>query len=127
MQLVVEPFEAVYRGIPVAVPRFECWKCRECRDRLLTPEQSKQLSTLVKGQVRSDRAVMSPERIAAIRHRLGLTQGDLEDLLGLGEKVVTRWENGRVVPGKPVDLLLKLLDQEPRLLDKLRELRASER
>jgi hypothetical protein len=40
-------------------------------------------------------------------------------LSGLGEKVVTRWENGRVIQGRAADVALGLLEMEPDLLPRL--------
>ena len=53
---------------------------------------------------------LSPEEIAGIRKRHELKQHDLEYLLGADPKAVTRWETGEVLQTKPVDLLLRLID-----------------
>ena len=70
---------------------------------------------------------MDPERITRLRERLGLTQEQLEDLLGLGRKVVTRWENGKVALGGATECLLLLLERRPELLSDLRSIRGSSR
>ena len=55
-----------------------------------------------------------------IRKNLGLSQTELEELFGLGDKVVTRWENGRVIQGRTADVALRLLEMVPDLLPRLR-------
>jgi len=69
---------------------------------------------------------MTPERIRALRKRLGLTQVDLERLLGHGAKVVTRWEQDKVKPNPGTDMLLALLEKKPELLNDIREIRSKE-
>ncbi len=56
-----------------------------------------------------------------IRKNLGLSQAELEELFGLGEKVVTRWENGRVIQGRTADVALRLLEMDRGMLPKLRK------
>jgi DNA-binding transcriptional regulator YiaG len=67
--------------------------------------------------------ILTPVQIVSIRKRLGLSQSELEGLLGLGSKVVTRWETGRVVPGRVADRMLRILDENPAILDSLRRIR----
>ena len=58
-------------------------------------------------------------RLRTIRKNLGLTQVELEKLLGLGRKVVTRWERG-INPPNPATLrLLFMLERNPGLISKL--------
>ena len=75
----------------------------------------------ITSRVREDAGLLSPERIVEIRKNLGLSQTELEGLFGRGEKVVTRWENGRVVQGRTADVALRLLEMEPGVLPKLRK------
>jgi putative zinc finger/helix-turn-helix YgiT family protein len=74
----------------------------------------------VKRQARAEAGLLTPEEIVAIRQKLGLSQSELERLFGLGSKVVTRWETGRVVQGKTADVALRLLALDPANLRRLR-------
>jgi HTH-type transcriptional regulator / antitoxin MqsA len=114
-------FEARYNQVPVVIENAEMYRCEACGEEFLTAEQSRELSRQIKNQVREDLGLLSPERVLAIRKSLGLSQSELEELFGLGEKVVTRWENGRVIQARTADIALRLLAMEPRLLPKLRE------
>ena len=44
-------------------------------------------------------------------------------LLGLGEKVVTRWERGKVLQTKAADVVLRLMDVFPSVVEYLRTMR----
>jgi putative zinc finger/helix-turn-helix YgiT family protein len=113
-------YEATYNGTPVRVPNTVMCECGACGERFFTPEQSRELSRQMKNRVRKQFGLLSPEEIAQIRHGLALSQEGLEQLFGLGPKVVTRWETGRVVQAKTADIALRLLAIEPRCLERLR-------
>ena len=49
---------------------------------------------------------------------------ELERLFGLTPKVVIRWERGRVLQRKTADALLRLMDQNPDIVDELQEIHA---
>ena len=61
-----------------------------CGERFFTPEQARAVSIATKNQVRQTQGLLSAEAIVEVRHRLGLSQTDLEELFGLGQKVVTQ-------------------------------------
>jgi transcriptional regulator with XRE-family HTH domain len=55
---------------------------------------------------------MSPEEIKTRRNKLGLTQGELAERLGVAVNTVSRWELGTSAPesGPMLDLALKHLE-----------------
>jgi HTH-type transcriptional regulator/antitoxin MqsA len=114
-------FEARYNQVPVAIENAEMYRCESCGEEFFTAEQSRELSRQIKSRVRENLGLLPPERIVEIRKNLGLSQSEMEELFGLGEKVVTRWENGRVVQGRTADVALRLLEMNPDLLPKLRK------
>ena len=61
--------------------------------------------------------------VRAIRKKLGLTQHELEAELGLGAKVVTRWERGTSEPPTPTVLLLRALENGSLTIALLRAMR----
>jgi len=114
-------FESRYNQVPVLIEHTEMYRCEGCGEEFFTAEQSKELSRQIKNQVREELGLLSTERVIEIRKNLGLSQAELEELFGLGEKVVTRWENGRVIQGRTADVALRLLEMDPGLLPKLRK------
>ncbi|MDX9975868.1 MAG: helix-turn-helix domain-containing protein [FCB group bacterium] len=53
--------------------------------------------------------VLLPTEIKALRERTGMTQREMSDLLGIGEKTYTRWESGRDRPSQSLNRLLAAL------------------
>jgi putative zinc finger/helix-turn-helix YgiT family protein len=117
---VREEFFATYNHGPITIPDAEMYECASCRKRFFTPDQIKAVSLAVKRQARVEAGLLTPQEIVAIRHKLGLSQSELERLFGLGAKVVTRWETGRVVHSKAADVALRLLALDPENLKRLR-------
>jgi putative zinc finger/helix-turn-helix YgiT family protein len=115
-------YPAAYNGETVEVPSVEVFHCNDCGEEFLTPEQTRAMCVAVKNEVRKKLGLLSPERITAIREKAGLTQVQLEERLGLGPKVIVRWESGKVVQGKAADTVLRLLDREPELVKDLQEI-----
>jgi putative zinc finger/helix-turn-helix YgiT family protein/AbiV family abortive infection protein len=113
-------FEARYNQVPVLIEKAEMYQCESCGKEFFTAKQSRELSRQIKHRVREEAGLLSPERIVEIRKDAGLSQNDLEELFGLGEKVVTRWENGRVIQGRTADVALRFLEMDPSLVAGLR-------
>lgn len=63
---------------------------------------------------------MSPEEFKKVRYRLGMSQNDFADMIGLGsDRTVRRWEEGvKDIPG-PVELLLELIVKIPEVREYL--------
>lgn len=114
-----------YAGQPVSLTDVEMFRCSECQEEFFSPEQARSVSVEVKNAVRQQFGLLSPERIVAIREKLRLTQAELEYLFDQGPKVVTRWESGRVIQNQNADMLLRLLDRKPELLDVIRAIAES--
>ena len=56
--------------------------------------------------------VVKPSDIKKIRQNLGLTQGDLALLLGVGVDTVRKWEQGRNTPEGPSRRMLQALEMQ---------------
>ncbi len=68
--------------------------------------------------VKPDPAI-SPHEIRALRERLGLSQGLFATRLRTKVSTVQNWEQGRYAPKRESVLLLRLVEQDPEVLDKL--------
>lgn len=84
--------------------------CTVCGEVLLTPQQANDAQRRAAEVLRKEEGLLSPSEVREIRARLGLTQAELETLLGVGPKTVVRWERGTVFQSPPVDRLLRVLD-----------------
>ena len=83
--------------------------CSSCGEDFYTTEQADQLHSRVINQIRVEDGLLSPQAIKNIRINLGLTQRELEQLIGTGEKTCVRWESGRVCQSVAADRVLRLL------------------
>ena len=119
---VKELKQARYRDEVVQVAT-ELYRCDSCHEGFVTPQQMRAHSRAVKNEVRKRNGLLPPEKIAAIRERLGLTQAELEDALGTGPKMVVRWESGKVIQSRGHDNMLRLLHRDPSLLASLQQVK----
>ncbi|HET6306962.1 MAG TPA: helix-turn-helix domain-containing protein [Rhodopila sp.] len=55
----------------------------------------------------------SPVRAQAVRRKLGLTQSEFAELLGIPVATLRNWEQNRFVMEPAAQTLLKLIDREP--------------
>jgi len=91
----------------------EGYRCASCGEVYFTPDQADTAQRLAASVLRKKEGLLAPEDIRAIRKRLGLTQADLERLLGVGPKTVVRWERGTVFQSSSVDRLLRVVAELP--------------
>lgn len=107
-----EPIHVTYLGVRLRLLGLERSKCTSCGKGFFNPEQASQYSRAAKRQYKI-RTSLTGADVARIRKKLNLSQAELESKLGLGNKVIVRWENGKVrLPG-PVNVLFKILDKRP--------------
>jgi HTH-type transcriptional regulator/antitoxin MqsA len=99
-------------------------RCPACGEEWYLPGQMDASQKKAAALIREKHHLMSPDRIRALRLRMGLSQPALEQLLGVGPKTVTRWEKGTVVPGAPVSRLLEVIENSPGVVAKLAWARA---
>ncbi len=91
--------------------------CDSCGEYYLDDKSLEELQTRVANQIREQEDLLKPQEILAIRERLGLTQGDFEQFLGVGYKTVVRWERGTVFPNAATDNLLRVIANIPEAAD----------
>ncbi len=113
-----------YRGETVEV-QSEFMRCKQCGEEFFAPAQIRSHARAVKNEIRKRRGLLPAQKIAEIRNSLKLTQEELEEVLGTGPKVVVRWESGKVVQSRGQDNMLRLLDRDPTIIEKLRQIQQS--
>jgi DNA-binding transcriptional regulator YiaG len=90
-------------GIADSVPiEVQVYADPETGEEVLTQES---LELIEKTQARY-MGLLSAEEIKELRRRLDVTQHEISELLQVGEKTYTRWENGRSRPSRSMNLLL---------------------
>ena len=108
-----DTFEARIGRRTVSVPG-EYERCRsECGEFYFAPGEMDAVMKRASAMIRAEEGLLTPNEIKAFRKRIGLTQPQLEDLLGAGPKTVGRWEKGTVIQNGATDTLLRLLGDVP--------------
>ena len=59
--------------------------------------------------------------VAAIRHRLGLSQRDFADRYGFGVRALQDWEQKRRTPDRSARILLKVIEKRPEAVEEILE------
>jgi putative zinc finger/helix-turn-helix YgiT family protein len=127
VKTITEQFATRYANVPIVLESAEMYRCDNCGEVFLSPEQAKNVSKAVKAAARERLGLLSPARLLEIRRKLELSQEQLESLLGLGPKVITRWENGRVLQSKAADDILRIIERLPEAVAVLKDIRESRR
>lgn len=65
---------------------------------------------------------IAPNEIISLREKLNVSRGVLAHILRTSTRTLESWEQGRSVPTGPAVTLLKLVEQYPDMLEKLRSL-----
>lgn len=96
----------------------------ECAEFYFAAGEMDAVMTRATAVIRAEEGLLTPAEIKALRKRIGLTQPQLEQLLGAGLKTVTRWEKGTVIQNGATDTLLRLIQDVPEALQYLLRSRA---
>ncbi len=88
----------------------------ECREVYFAPGEMDAAMRRASEAIRLEEGLLLPDEIKAFRKRVGLTQPQMEDLIGAGPKTVVRWEKGTVIQNGATDTLLRLLRDVPEAL-----------
>jgi len=121
--VIKESRPILFRDTSLMISEHEVTKCDSCDERYYTREQARDLDRKVIRAYRERHNLLSSTQIKAIRAKLLLSQRQLEEALGVGEKTVVRWENNTSVQGKNTDNVLRMIDLDPdnlRLIVRLR-------
>ena len=102
----------------LVVPDVTWRHCAACGEDLLDHKASEAISRAHRAALR----LLGAEEIRSVRQRLGKTQAQMSELLGIGEKTYSRWESGTHFQSEAFDRYLRLL-QVPEVLDALNEIR----
>lgn len=125
-QEVRGPRRVTVQGRGYVVPGDRFMRCLVCGEEYYTGAQARASSLRLNEIRRKAEGLLAPDKIRAIRRRLGVSQAALEKILGLGPKTVVRWERGSVLPSKSADDVLRLLEKDASNLRYLARVRGAE-
>lgn len=120
--LVEEPHSMRMGDRPVTfTDRF--YRCSRCGEEYLNGEMMDDSQRRATAVIRAEDGLLAPDEIVSLRKKYGLTQAQLERLIGAGEKTVVRWERGTVAQNKTADTLLRVLLDHPEVVAALKQQR----
>ena len=67
---------------------------------------------------RAGKIIVSPAYVRRVRERLGFTQAEFARRFGLQERTIQEWEQGRARPEGPARVLLRVIEREPRAVER---------
>ncbi len=94
--------------------------CPACGEIVLRAEEVRRLRQQAFTRYREEHHLLDAGEIRAIRERFGLSQSIFAQLLRLGANTISRWESGRKVQTAALDVLLRLVRDQPSNLKYLR-------
>lgn len=121
MQETRAPITELIRGVSVTVEGIEHYHCECCGNITMSIEAAEELAKKQMEEVSHAKGILAPSQIKAIRKKLGLTQKELEELIGVSSPTVSRWETGAMLPSKTADTLIRLLGEFPDAVAYLRK------
>lgn len=89
------------------------YRCGRCGETFYNGGMANESFRRATAVIRAEDGLLAPEEIVELRRKYGLTQAQLERLIGAGEKTVVRWERGTVSQNKTADTLLRVLRDFP--------------
>ncbi len=116
MRRCTDPIKETFRGEEIMVTGIEHYLCDSCGEILFGSNEGKDFDAEILRQYALRENLLTPQEIKTIRKRNGLNQQDFEKVLGVSSPSISRWETGRVLQSKPLDLLMRAYDKEPMLL-----------
>lgn len=116
---VSEEFD--YKGKSLVIHDYHIYACDKCEEELVDPKTLRTTEKVLTDFRRGVDGLLASDEIKAIRKKLGKTQAEMAEWLGVGEKNFARYENGQVTQSKTMDLLLRIVGKFPNILNNLTE------
>ena len=91
------------------IPALTVPRCGNCQALSIDDEADQQISAAF----RREAGLLAPEEIRQGREKLGLTQKQFANLLGVGEATVSRWETGAQIQQRAMDRFLRVCFNSP--------------
>jgi len=94
-------------------------RCGACDNVTYRGDQISAHELAVAAKCRELGGLLWPNELENVRKKYGLTQREMEMLIGTGVKTWIRWERGKVVQSKLADTFIRMIAADPRLAGKM--------
>lgn len=92
------------RVYTVEVPRLHVPRCRSCGELVFDDMADAEIAAALRQQL----GLLSTEQIRGNREKLGMSQRELSDRLGVAVETISRWENGVLTQTRAMDRYLRV-------------------
>lgn len=116
-QIITEEFE--YKGHKISIPDYHIFSCDNCSEEVVSPKSIRATEKGLTDIRRKIDGLLTSDEIKDIRKKIGMTQKELASKLGVGIKTFARYENGQVTQGKAMDILLRIMEKNPLILNEI--------
>ncbi len=99
------------RKYEVTIPDLVVPRCAKCGNIFLHDEANRRITAAF----RKAAGLLAPEEIRFHRERVGLTQDELADHLGITVLTLSRWETGELIQSRSLDRFLRAILIMPEL------------
>ncbi len=113
--------EFEYKGHKKTIYGCEIIECKECGESFSTDETSKMMEKIIRDFHREVDGLLTSKQIKKIRTSIGFTQKDFGNLLGGGTKAFAKYESGVLTQSRPMDNLIRVIDQCSEAIEVLRD------
>jgi|GEM_PF-857539 len=110
------PMKETFRGEELTITGVTYYKCDECGEVLFDAKEGKKFDKELVDQYAKLMGLLSPSEIRDIRKKYDLNQQEFEKVLGVSSPSVSRWETGKVIQSKPIDLLMRAYNKSEALM-----------
>ena len=104
------------RAYRVGIAALTVPQCSNCQSITIDNDADQQISAAFRREAR----LLAPEEIRQGREKLGLTQKQFANLLGVGEATVSRWETGAQIQQRAMDRFIRVCLASPAAVELLR-------
>lgn len=103
------------RSHTFVVPNLELPVCRSCGEKVFTESADRQINAALRAHLR----LLTPDQIREAIARLGLSQKDVAQRLGIAEATLSRWLTETQIQSRALDNLLRLFFTFPQVQEAL--------
>jgi putative zinc finger/helix-turn-helix YgiT family protein len=93
------------------IPRLDIPVCRACGEKVLTEKVDDQINAAL----RSHLHLLTPQEMRNFLERVGMTQREAADRLGIAEATLSRWLNETQIQSRAMDNLLRVFFAFPQV------------
>ena len=99
----------------LTIPRLDIPVCRACGEKVLTEKVDDQINAAL----RSHLHLLTPEETRSALERVGMTQKEASERLGIAEATLSRWLNKTQIQSRGMDNLLRVFFAFPQVRNAL--------